>query len=166
MRKLPVSMASIMLATFTIIRGYPLALAWSFNSAMNTSDAQDFSYQGCFKHLAGGDVGGNFLEVMEIGVDSAEECFKYCKGTGFNYFCISDSDCPDRGKQADCQCGDSLPTEKYAADECANCIDKNGKEYHYSCFDITDYLEHPHNSSLVLLHVSLPQQEIHWKERH
>ena len=46
------------------------------------------------------------------------------------YFGITDSDCPRSGTQADCHCGESLPTEKYEDGVCRDCNGVDGKKYH------------------------------------
>lgn len=89
-----------------------------------------FSYEGCFNHSAGGNTPVNFPGWAEYGVDSVEECLEHCLNQSKSYFGITDSDCPSAGKQADCHCGERLPTEQYQDDACRDCIDNDGKEYH------------------------------------
>ena len=94
------------------------------------SDNTNFTYVGCFNHEAGGNVDNNFLDSLEYGVDSAGECWESCKDQGWKYFGITDSDCAGAGKQADCHCGMTLPTEQYDIEECLKCTDSSGNEYH------------------------------------
>ena len=51
------------------------------------------------------------------------------------FFGITDSGCKpseksEDGKQADCHCGDVLPTDKYEEGTCNLCNDKDGQQYH------------------------------------
>ena len=85
---------------------------------------------GCFNHRAGGNIKQNFLEDIEYGINSASDCWDQCKDQGWSYFGITDSDCADSGAQADCHCGMILPTYQYDAQECLNCTDLSGNEYH------------------------------------
>ena len=100
------------------------------NSYRTGGVGSNFTYEGCFNQEAGGDTPDNFPDSGEYGVDSAEECWEHCAAQGKPYFGITDSDCPGMGKQADCHCGESLPTEQYEDDVCSDCVDTDGKEYH------------------------------------
>ena len=74
---------------------------------------------------------GDFPDGTGFGVYNSEECFTHCNSFSAQYFGITDSDgCANGGKQADCYCGMNLPADKLEGDQCLNCTDINGNEYH------------------------------------
>ena len=80
-----------------------------------------YVYRGCFDHLAGGNVPGNFLDSEVKSVKSLDECANVCKAKGLPLIGITDIDCPEIQGTFDCHCGASEPHTKVSEDACKPC---------------------------------------------